>query len=61
MSVKIASTISAPERELRERVVEAFRDHHRARLEAEVDAELRRRYAVDTNERVMAALLRASD
>ena len=50
-----------PFEEVRERVVEAFRDHHRARLEAEVDAELRRRYAVDTNERVMAALLRASD
>ncbi|PAP75031.1 peptidylprolyl isomerase [Rubrivirga marina] len=43
--------------EVRERVVEAFTEHHRERLAAEVEAELRERYAVEVDEALWARVL----
>ena len=45
--------------EVRERVAEAFRQHHRERLATEVEAELRARYAVEVDEEVWEQVLMA--
>ena len=43
--------------EVRDRVAEAFIEHHRARLEREVEADLRNRYTVTVDERAMNVLM----
>ena len=46
--------------EVRDRVEEAFAEHHRARLAAEVEAELRRRYEVEVDDALWARVLDAT-